>query len=68
VERKKGRENNMPQSPIDTLNINASDLIRELCIQIRFNFNPMFKFRMWLGKKIIILGCKITGCKVEVID
>jgi len=62
------KDNNMTQTPLETVNINASDLIRELCIQIRFNINPMFRFRMWLGKKIIKLGIKIVGCKAEMLD
>lgn len=45
--------------------IDMSDVMSHVTMHVTVIQRPSFRFRFWLGRKILILAVKVMGCRVE---
>ena len=50
------------------ISINANQMASSLTLKIRIEGLKLFRFRVWLGSKVLILGAAIIGCGIQIHD
>ncbi len=48
------------------VNVNANEIASQITVRVKLVGAKRWRFRIWLGKQLIWLGCKIIGCRSEI--
>jgi len=47
---------------VKDVNVNAKKIMKDMTVNVRLDGIESLRIRIWIGKQLMVLACKIIGC------